>query len=79
MGATSTSSSTIVCCMLPDCKGQCTNLAGQHQKKKQQNNPNPTGMSNPIAVTHISVCKNSVQIKSVSSVDSSVVSKGMIC
>ena len=32
-GATSTLSSTIVYHMLPDCKGQQTNLAGQHQKK----------------------------------------------
>ena len=32
----------------------------------------------PIAVTYIHVCENSVQIKSVSSVDSSVVSKGMV-
>ena len=32
-GATSTLSSTIVYHMLPGCKGQHANLAGQHQKK----------------------------------------------
>ena len=30
MGAASTSSSTIVYCMLPGCKGQCANLASWH-------------------------------------------------
>ena len=79
MGATSRSSSTIVYYMLPGCKGQCTNLAGQHQKKEQQNIPNPASISKSIAAVYIPVCENSVQIESVSSVDSSVVSKGMIC
>ena len=79
MGAASTSSSTIVYHVLPGCKGWCTNLAGQHQKKKQQNIPNPADISGPIAVMYIPVCKNNVQIESVSSVDSSAVSKGMIC
>ena len=53
MGASSTLSSTIVYCVLPDCKGQHTNLAGQHQKKKQQNNPTPTGKIEPKAETYI--------------------------
>ena len=62
MGATSTLSSTIVYHMLPGCKGQHANLAGQHQKKYQQNNPSPTGISDPIAVTYIPGYKNRVQM-----------------
>ena len=53
MGASSTLSSTIVYRVLPDCKGQCANLAGQHQMKWQQNNPIPTGISYPKAETYI--------------------------
>ena len=41
--------------------------------------PNPAGISNPIAVTYIPVFENSVQIESVSPVDSSAVSKGVMC
>ena len=76
MGATSTLSSTIVYHMLPGCKGWHANLAGQHQKKYQQNKPIPTGISNPIAEMYIPRCVNRVQMESVFSVDS--VSKGMI-
>ena len=76
MGATSTLSSTIVYHMLPSCKGQCANLAGQHQKKEQQNKPSPTGISDPIAEMYIPGCANRVQIKPVCS-DGSL-SKGMI-
>ena len=65
--------------MLPGCKGWHANLAGQHQKKLQQNIPNCAGISDPIAVTYISACENSVQIKSVSSVNSSAVFKGVMC
>ena len=79
MGVASTSSSKIVYCVLPGCKGQCANLAGQHQKKEQQNIPNPAGISDPIAIMYIPVYKNSVQIASVSPVDSSAVSKGIMC
>ena len=75
MGDTSTSSSTIVYCMLPGCKGWHTNLAGQHQKKQQQNKPNPAGISNPITVTYIPVCENRVQMESACSVDSLSISK----
>ena len=78
MGATSTSSSIIVYCVLPGCKGWHTNLAGWHQKKLQQNKPNPAGMSDPIAVMYIPVCENRVPIELVCSVDSSSISKGMI-
>ena len=46
---------------------------------EQQNIPNPAGISNPIAVTYIPVCENSVHIKSVSPVDSSAVLKGVMC
>ena len=62
--------------MLPGCKGQCSNLAGQHQRKKQQNKPIPTGISDPIAETYIPGCANRVQTESLFSVD--FVSKGMI-
>ena len=51
MGAAFTSSSTIVCHVEPDYKGWHANLAGQLQRKKQQNIPNPAGMSNPTAIT----------------------------
>ena len=64
--------------MLPGCKGQCTNLAGWHQKKQQQNKPNPGGISNPIAVAYIPVSENGVQIESVCSVDSLSILKGTI-
>ena len=70
MGATSTLSSTIVYHLLPGCKGQHTNLAGQHQKKSQQNKPSPTGISNPIAETYIPGCENRVQMEPVCSADS---------
>ena len=50
MDAASTLSSTVVYHVEPGCKDQHTNLAGQHQKKYQQNIPNPAGMSNPIAI-----------------------------
>ena len=76
MGATSTLSSTIVYHMLPGCKGRHANLAGQHQKKWQQNKAIPTGISDPIAETYIPGCVNRVQIESLFSVDS--VSKGVI-
>ena len=46
---------------------------------KVQDNPNPACISDPIAVTYIPACKNRVQIESVSSVDSSFISKGIIC
>ena len=64
--------------MVPGCKGQCANLAGQHQKKYQQNIPNPAGISNPIAITKIPVWENSIQIDTVSPVDSSGDVKGVI-
>ena len=51
MGTASTLSSRIVHHIEPDCKGWHANLADQHQENKQQNIPNPTGMSNPIAIT----------------------------
>ena len=73
MGAISTSSSTIVYCVLPGCKGWHANLAGQ-----QQNKPNPSGISGPIAITCIPVCKNRDQMESVCSVDSLSISKGII-
>ena len=76
MGATSTLSSTVVYCVLPGCKGWCTNLAGQHQKKSQQNKPIPTGISDPIGGTHIPGCVNRVQMESVFPDDS--VLKGMV-
>ena len=78
MGATSTSSSTIVYHVLPGCKGQCANLAGQHQKEVAKNKPNPAGISNPIAVTYIPWCENRVKMDPVCSVDSLSISKGMI-
>ena len=45
MGATSTSSSTIVYHVLPGGKGLHANLAGWTPKKYQQNIPNPAGIS----------------------------------
>ena len=60
MDAAFTSSSTIVCHEEPDQKGQHDKMAGQHQKKKQQNVPSPAGISNPIAVLYIPVWENSV-------------------
>ena len=78
MGATSTSSSTIVYHVLPGCKGWHVNLAGQYQMKQQQNKPNPAGICNPIAVMYIPVCENRVQMESVSYVDSLSISKGII-
>ena len=51
MGAAPTLSSTIVYHVEPDCKGQHANLTGQHQKKYQQNIPNPSGIHDPIAIT----------------------------
>ena len=51
MGVASTLSSTIVYHIEPDCKGQCANLAAQHQKKQQLIIPNHAGMGNPIAIT----------------------------
>ena len=41
--------------------------------------PIPAGISDPIAITFIAVCENSVQIESVSPVDSSAVLKGEMC
>ena len=79
MSATSTSSSTIIYHVIPGCKGRHANLASQHQKKYQQNIPSPAGISDPIAVTYIPVCENSVQIESVCPVDSSAVLKGVMC
>ena len=76
MGATYSLSSTIVYCMLPGCKGWLANLAGQHQKKYEQNKPSPTGISDPLAETYIPGCANRFQMESVFSVDS--VSKVMI-
>ena len=35
--------------MFPDFKGQCADLAGQHQKKEQQNNPIPSIINGPKA------------------------------
>ena len=64
--------------MLSGCKGQFANLAGWHQKKLQQNKPNPAGISDPIAVIYIPGCKNRVQMELVCSVDSLSISKGMI-
>ena len=68
MGAATTSSSTIVYCIEPGCKGWHTNLAGQHQKVTK-NIPSPAGIGNPIAIMYIPVCKNSVQMDTVSSID----------
>ena len=75
MSATPPLSSTIVYHMLPGCKGQHANLAGQHQKKYQQNKPIPTGISDPIDETYIPGCVNRVQRESVFPVYS--VLKGM--
>ena len=36
--------------MEPDCKGQHASMAGQYQKKYQQNIPSPGSISNPIAI-----------------------------
>ena len=63
--------------MLPDCKGRCANLAGWHQKKYQQNNPIPTGMSDPKAEMYIPRWVNTLHRESVSS-DGSVL-KGVRC
>ena len=51
MGAASTLLCTMVYHIEPDCKGWHANLSGWHQKKWQQNIPNPAGISDPIAIT----------------------------
>ena len=72
LSTTSTRCSVIeITSLLQDSTNRMRNL--------HQNNPNPAGISDPITVTYIPVCKNSVQAKSISSVDSSFVLKGMIC
>ena len=53
-------------------------LCSVKEKKVLLLNPNPAGIGDPIAVTYIPVCENTVQIESVSSVYSSFVSKGII-
>ena len=59
MGASTTLSSTIAYCVLPDFKAQHANLAGWHQKKYQQNNPTATGKIKSKAETYISGWVNS--------------------
>ena len=53
--------------MLPDCKGWHANLAGRHQKKWQQNNPIPTGISNPKAEMYTPGQVNKFHRESISS------------
>ena len=43
--------------MVPGCKGQHATLAGQHQKKQQQNIPNPAGVSDIITIKWMPLCK----------------------
>ena len=63
--------------MLPGCKGRHANLAGQHQKKYQQNILIPTGISNPKAETYIPGWVNTLYRESVSS--DGLVLKGVRC
>ena len=63
--------------MLPGCKGWHTNLAGQHQKEMQQNNPIPTGISNPKTEMYIPGLVKKLHRESLSS-DGSVL-KGVNC